>query len=68
MGGDRSSIFELSEKSVRNRSQAQDIPDFTRGAWKTTTPDTDLCRAGRGFKPQRRSRRQRSFFGAGNVI
>ena len=31
-----SSIFELSERSVRNRSQAQDIPDFTRGAWKTT--------------------------------
>ena len=35
-----SSIFELSERSVRNRSQAQDIPDFTRGAWKTTPPDT----------------------------
>ena len=34
-----SSIFELSERSVRNRSQAQDIPDFTRGAWKTTPPD-----------------------------
>ena len=33
-----SSIFELSERSVRNRSQAQDIPDFTRGAWKTTPP------------------------------
>ena len=31
-----SSIFELSERSVRNRSQAQDIPDFMRGAWKTT--------------------------------
>lgn len=31
-----SSIFELSERSVRNRSQAQDIPDFTRGKWKTT--------------------------------
>ena len=28
-----SSIFELSERSVRNRSQACDIPDFTRGKW-----------------------------------
>ena len=37
-----SSIFELSERSVRNRSQAQDIPDFTRGAWKTTPPDTAM--------------------------
>jgi len=34
-----SSIFELSERSVRNRSQSQDIPDFTRGAWKTTPSD-----------------------------
>ena len=33
-----SSIFELSERSVRNRSQALDIPDFTRGAWKITPP------------------------------
>ena len=31
-----SAIFELSERSVRNRSLAQDIPDFMRGAWKTT--------------------------------
>ena len=30
-----SSICELSERSVRNRSAAQDIPDFTRGGWKT---------------------------------
>jgi len=30
-----SSIVELSEKSVRNRSLPVDIPDFTRGAWKT---------------------------------
>ncbi|MBP5322754.1 MAG: Gfo/Idh/MocA family oxidoreductase [Bacteroidaceae bacterium] len=33
-----SSLIELSEKSVRNRSQAQTIPDFTRGLWKTTEP------------------------------
>ena len=28
-------VSELTERSVRNRSQAMDIPDFTRGAWKT---------------------------------
>ena len=28
-------VSELTEKSARNRSQAMDIPDFTRGAWKT---------------------------------
>ena len=33
-----SCICELSEKSVRNRSAALDIPDFTRGAWKTAKP------------------------------
>jgi len=27
-------ISELTERSTRNRSQAMDIPDFTRGAWK----------------------------------
>ena len=32
------SICELSEKSVRNRSCSVDIPDFTRGGWKTTAP------------------------------
>lgn len=31
-------IGPLSEKSIANRSQSQDIPDFTRGAWKTGTP------------------------------
>jgi len=29
------SVSELTERSARNRSQAMDIPDFTRGAWKT---------------------------------
>ena len=28
-------VSELTERSARNRSQAMDIPDFTRGAWKT---------------------------------
>jgi hypothetical protein len=32
------SIGLLSEKSVANRSQAIDIPDFTRGAYKTNKP------------------------------
>ena len=27
-------VCELSERSARNRSQAMDFPDFTRGAWK----------------------------------
>ena len=28
-------VSELTERSARNRSQAMDIPDFTRGVWKT---------------------------------
>ena len=34
----RSSITELSEKSVATRSSPMDFPDFTRGRWKTTPP------------------------------
>ena len=30
-----SSLFELTDQSVRNRSAAQSVPDFTRGAWET---------------------------------
>jgi predicted dehydrogenase len=33
-----SSIAPLSEKSVANRSNSVDVPDFTRGAWKTNRP------------------------------
>jgi hypothetical protein len=33
-----SSIAPLSEKSVANRSNSVDVPDFTNGAWKTNTP------------------------------
>jgi predicted dehydrogenase len=33
-----SSIVELSQISVRNKSQAVDIPDFTRGVWIETKP------------------------------
>jgi len=28
-------VGELSERSARNRSQTMDVPDFTRGAWKS---------------------------------
>lgn len=33
-----SSIAPLSEASVKNRSKTMDIPDFTRGNWKTNAP------------------------------
>ena len=33
-----SSVFPLSEQSVNNRSRTVDVPDFTRGAWKSNTP------------------------------
>jgi len=33
-----SAIAPLSEKSVANRSRSMNIPDFTRGAWKTNQP------------------------------
>ena len=35
-----SAVTALSEKSVANRSQAVDFPDFTRGKWKTRPPLT----------------------------
>lgn len=31
-------VCELSERSVTNRSQPQDVPDFTRGRWPLRTP------------------------------
>ena len=33
-----SCICELSERSVRNRSKPLDVPDFTRGGWKSAEP------------------------------
>lgn len=33
-----SSIFHLSQISVASRSKTIDVPDFTRGAWKTNKP------------------------------
>ena len=32
------SITPLSEKSIKENGQVQDIPDFTKGAWKTRKP------------------------------
>lgn len=44
------SLCELSERSVRNRGASQDVPDFTRGGWKTARPlgieTIDLSRLG----------------------
>jgi predicted dehydrogenase len=33
-----SSIFPLSEQSVKNRSSSVDVPDFTAGSWKKNQP------------------------------
>jgi hypothetical protein len=33
-----SAVVELSVRSVKRRSDAVDVPDFTRGKWKTTPP------------------------------
>lgn len=42
-----SAIAPLSEKSVANRSNSVDIPDFTAGAWKTNKPvDISLEKGG----------------------
>ena len=44
------SICELSERSVDNRAETLDVPDFTRGGWKTAVPlgllDVDIRKAG----------------------
>ncbi len=42
-----SSIAPLSEKSLTNRSNSVDVPDFTNGAWKTNSP-VDLTLKGGG--------------------
>ena len=45
-----SCICELTEKSANSRSRAYEIPDFTRGAWRTNRPldivDIDLGKMG----------------------
>ncbi len=42
-----SAVGPLSEASVKNRSKSMDVPDFTRGAWKTNAPH-DLTLDGGG--------------------
>ena len=41
-------ISELTERSVRNRSATMDVPDFTKGGWRTAKPhgivDIDLAK------------------------
>lgn len=40
-------VFPLSEWSVNNRSNSIDVPDFTRGAWRSNKPvDIDLKEGG----------------------
>ena len=43
-------VGELSERSVRSGGDPQNVPDFTRGGWKTAKPldivDIDLCKMG----------------------
>jgi hypothetical protein len=45
-------LGELSEKSVRNGGSALEVPDFTRGGWKTAKPldivDIDMDKMGLG--------------------
>jgi len=44
------SLCELTERSATHRGQSQDVPDFTRGAWKTAKPlgieSVDLAKFG----------------------
>ena len=44
------SICELTERSVNGRSKTMDVPDFTRGKWKTAKPlgivDVDINKMG----------------------
>jgi len=55
-----SCVFPLSETSVNNRSQTVDIPDFTRGAWKTNEPvDSSLGKGGNtGIKDIKKSQKE----------
>ncbi len=50
-----SAISPLSEKSVANRSNSVDVPDFTHGAWKTNTP-VELTLKGGGTTEVRASK------------
>jgi len=48
-----SSIFHLSQKSVAAKSKSVDVPDFTRGAWKTNKP-VDITLNGGGTTGDRK--------------
>ena len=52
-----SSIFHLSQQSVKARSKTVDVPDFTRGAWKTNKPH-DLTLTGGGTTTVRKIQKQ----------
>ena len=52
-----SSVFPLSEKSVLKRSRTIDVPDFTRGGWKTNKP-IDLTLNGGGTTTVRKIERK----------
>lgn len=45
-----SAISPLSEASVANRSNAVEVPDFTRGAWKNNAPVDISLRGGGNTK------------------
>ena len=45
-----SAIGPLTEKSVANRSQSIDVPDFTQGAWKTNEPVDIYLKSGGNTK------------------
>ncbi len=53
-----SSIAPLSEKSVANRSNSVDIPDFTNGSWKTNAPVELTLKGGgtTGVRPKKESK------------
>ncbi|CAM4167609.1 Gfo/Idh/MocA family oxidoreductase [Cytophagaceae bacterium 50C-KIRBA] len=50
-----SAVGPLSEMSVKNRSRSMNVPDFTRGSWKSNTPvDITLAQGGStGVKAQK---------------
>jgi predicted dehydrogenase len=50
-----SSIFHLSQQSVKSRSKSVDVPDFTRGAWKNNKP-VDLTLNGGGTTTVRKAK------------
>ncbi|MGO3156429.1 MAG: Gfo/Idh/MocA family protein [Mesonia sp.] len=54
-----SSITSLSEWSIANKSNSIDVPDFTRGAWKTNKP-VDMSLAGGGTTGVRNINREKS--------